>query len=259
MRSDSTRFAAVLLVALSAVGTAACSKVESCRPGTLFVAVELGPYANSADRLDVDVTLGAGGDAAASAPKQTQLALKPGIRSGGVEVQFPNGYEAGRTVTITLTLLSGESSLAARVATAVLPPGCGTLTVDFGAGDAGSDGRASGGGPGGGGGAAGLAGAGGMAAGGGGGSAAGGSGGTATGGSGGAGAGGRGGAAGGRGTGGAGGRGTGGAGGLAGAAGAGGAPCKKTGAENCFDGLDNDCNGLIDCADPACGSTVAQC
>ena len=244
----------MLLVALSALGTAACSKVESCRPGTLFVAVELGPYTNSADQLDVAVTLEAGGDAAASAPKQTQLALKPGTRSGGVEVQFPNGYETGRTATITLTLLSGGSSLAARVATEVLPPGCGTLTVDFGAGDAGSDGRASGGGPGGGSGASGLAGAGGAAAGGGGGSAAGGSGGRATGGSGGSGAGGRGGAAGGRGTGGAGG-----IAGAAGAGGAGGAACKKTGAEDCFDGLDNDCNGLIDCADPACGSTVAQC
>ena len=240
MPRDSARFAAVLLMAMSALGAAACSKVESCRPGTLFVAVELGPYTNSADQLVIDVTSEASGDAAASAPKQTQLALKPGTRSGGVEVQFPNGYETGRTATITLTLLSGGSSLAARVATEVLPPGCGALTVDFGASDAGSDGRASGGGPGGGSGASGLAGAGGTAA--------GGSGGTATGGSGGSAAGGRGGAAGGGGT-----------GGAAGVGGAGGAPCKKTGAENCFDGIDNDCNGLIDCADSACGSTVAQC
>ena len=28
--------------------------------------------------------------------------------------------------------------------------------------------------------------------------------------------------------------------------------CKKTGAEVCDDGIDNDCNGLADCADPAC-------
>ena len=244
MRAISRRFA-VLLVATGALGTAACSKVESCRPGTLFVTVELGPYANSADELDVDVTLEANGDAAASAPTHTPLALKPGTRSGGVEVQFPNGYEAGRTAMITLTLLSGGSALAARGVTAVLPPGCGVLTtVDFGTSDAGSDGRASGGGSG----ATGLAGAGGTAAGGSGGTAAGGSGGAATGGSGGSAAGGRGGAAGGHGT-----------GGTAGAGGAGGAACKKTGAENCFDGIDNDCNGLVDCADPACGATVAQC
>src|SRR5450755_1571984 len=164
--ADRARFAAVLLVATSALGAAACSKVESCRPGTLFVDVELGPFANSADQLDIEVTLEASGDAAATAPKQTPLTLKPGSRSGGVEVQFPDGYETGRTAVITLTLLSGGSPLATQVVMPMLPPGCGALTVDFGAGDAGSDGRASGGRPGGGSGGAGLAGAGGTAAGG---------------------------------------------------------------------------------------------
>ncbi len=140
---------------------------------------------------------------------------------------------------ITLTLLSGNSPLATQVAAPVLPPGCGSLAVDFGAGDAGIDGRAgaAGGGQGGAGGGA----------------ATGGIGGAATGGAGGGGAGGRGGAA---------GRATGGSGGAAGgqgAGGAGGAPCKPTGPEDCFDNIDNDCNGKIDCADPACGSGVAQC
>lgn len=31
--------------------------------------------------------------------------------------------------------------------------------------------------------------------------------------------------------------------------------CVKSGPENCEDGLDNDCNGLVDCADPACQPT----
>lgn len=31
--------------------------------------------------------------------------------------------------------------------------------------------------------------------------------------------------------------------------------CVKTGPESCEDGLDNDCNGLVDCADPACQPT----
>jgi hypothetical protein len=44
-----------------------------------------------------------------------------------------------------------------------------------------------------------------------------------------------------------------------GTGGAGGAACKPTGPESCFDGIDNDCNGLVDCADPACDATVAQC
>ncbi len=72
MRARSTRVA-TLLMATSALALAACGKTESCRPGTLFVTVELGGYAGTADRLEVDVALEASGDAAASAPKPTSL------------------------------------------------------------------------------------------------------------------------------------------------------------------------------------------
>ena len=64
MRACSARFAA-LLMATSALAVVACSNTESCRPGTLFVTVELGPYAGTADHLEVDVALEARGDAAA--------------------------------------------------------------------------------------------------------------------------------------------------------------------------------------------------
>jgi hypothetical protein len=255
-------------MAAGVLAVGSCGKVESCRTGTLFVTVELGPYASTADRLDVDVTVEAGGDAAASAPKETQLTLTPGARSGGVEVQFPDGYEAGRKVTIALTLFAGGAPLAERDGSQVLPPGCGTLTVDFGAGDAGSPGSGGSAGTNGtggvGGGASGGAGGGAIGGKGGSGGASGGAGGGAGGGKGGSsggaagGRGGSGGAAGGRGGGGgaAGGRG-GGAGAATGGAG-GAASCKPTGAEDCFDGVDNDCNGKIDCDDPAC-SVAAQC
>lgn len=35
--------------------------------------------------------------------------------------------------------------------------------------------------------------------------------------------------------------------------------CSTGSTENCFDGIDNNCDGLVDCADPQCGSGVAQC
>lgn len=46
--------------------------------------------------------------------------------------------------------------------------------------------------------------------------------------------------------------------GAAGAAGAaGGASCIPTGAEQCFNGVDDDCNGNVDCADAACADPAA--
>ena len=166
--------------------------------------------------------------------------VEAGARSGGVEVQFPNGYQAGSDGDDHADAAFGR--LAARHARgdAGASPGCGTLTVDFGASDAGSEGapaprrragaprRSAGrrggdrrrrrcgqgrkrGGP--------RAEAAALP-----------------------------------------GTGHGRSGGVArNAGGAGGAACKPTGPENCFDGIDNDCNGPIDCADPACEATVAQC
>ena len=247
MERRSTKMMGLGLLAVAGA-LAGCSKVESCRPGTLFLTVALGPYASSAGKLDVDVTLSAMADAG-SAPQQTELTLKPGSQRGGVEVQFPAGYPAGQSATVTLTLLSGAGAeLAERVVTELLPSGCGAVTVDFGLTDAGTDagGGASGGGAGkrGTGGTAGAAGAGG---------AGGGTGGAATGGG-----------AGGASTGGA--VGTGGTPGTGGAVGTGGTPgtggaggCVPTGPENCFNNIDDDCDGKIDCADPDCGPTVAQC
>lgn len=43
-------------------------------------------------------------------------------------------------------------------------------------------------------------------------------------------------------------------GGSSGSSGSSGGPCTPTGAEICDDGVDNDCNGSVDCADPACGA-----
>jgi hypothetical protein len=48
--------------------------------------------------------------------------------------------------------------------------------------------------------------------------------------------------------------------GGAGAGGEGGQPaCVPSGAEECFNGRDDDCNELTDCADPACDESIAQC
>ena len=274
MRASMTRLSLGSLVAMAWVASAGgCGKTASCRPSTLFLNVDLGPYA-TATRLDVDVMV-----ATATAPEHTQLALK-GAGAGGLEVDFPHGYPAGENASVVLTLYAQTTELAARTTMVHLAAECSVVSVDFG-GDAGQDaaGRAGAGGGGGGrgggsagttglaGAPAGTAGAGvggasgtggsnagnggqaGRAAG-----TAGSSGGTAGAGTAGAGTGGAGTA--GAGTAGAGAGGHAGSGGAPGGAGGG---CVRTGPENCFNSLDDDCDGQVDCADSDCAPAVAQC
>ncbi len=246
-------FAAFLLVATS-VG---CGKTESCRPGTLFVNVDLGAFAQ-ANLLEVDVTVAGG------TTSHGQLTLG-GSAAGGVEIDFPSGYPAGKSATVVLTLASGTTALAQRSETVALVAGCTSITVDFGAdgGVGGSSGTAGRGGAGGstGGGGAGVAGGAGGSMGGAGAGGAAGKGGAGGGATGNAGAGGGAAGTGGGGPGTAGSVGTGGAAGGGGHAGSGGAGggCVKTGPENCFNNIDDDCDGAIDCADSDCAPSVAQC
>jgi hypothetical protein len=256
------------LATATALVTGGCGKVASCRPGTLFLNVQLGPYA-TANRLDVDVSV------AGAASQHTSLTLTSGAGAGGVEVQFPNGYPGGSSATVTLTLFSQTTQIAQQISIIKLVGDCSTATIDFGSSDAGSDARADAAG-----GASGSVGAGGASGGGGGGGASGSSGTAGVSGAAGGGAGGQGGTTGAAGTGGAAGRGgaggatgvagRGGAGGAAGMAGAGGrggaagmagagGGCIPSGPEKCFNNIDDDCDGKIDCADSDCAPSQAQC
>ncbi|HEY7375778.1 MAG TPA: hypothetical protein VIF57_26710, partial [Polyangia bacterium] len=249
-------------LALAALGGAACDKQSSCRPGTIFVQVDVAPFI-TANEVGIDVSVDG------STPVHTDLRFPTGTRAGGVEVKFPNGYPAGKKVALTLSLSAGAGSiLATRSMQIVLTGDCAAITVDFaadggmgggGGASAGAGGHGGGGGGGAGGSLGGNTGGGGGSAGGTGGGSAGAGGGTGgTGGA--AGRGGAGGSAGTGGSAGAGGgaAGRGGAGGGAGRGGAGGG-CVATGAENCFNNLDDDCDGKIDCADSDCTPNVAQC
>jgi hypothetical protein len=227
--------AALAALAMLAAGVG-CTSTRACRSGTLFVTLNLDAFASAADSLSLDVTV------AGAASKHNVIPLS-GAASGGVEIAFSAGYPASESVTVVAALESGAGAgalvLARRTVTLVLPSGCGAITIDFGGGvDAGGDsGDAT------------------VGAGGGAGSGAGGNSG-GTGGS--AGSGGRGGSTGA--TGGVSGRGGAGSGGTAGVPGTGGVSgCVPTSTvEDCYNNIDDDCNGRVDCADPAC-ATPAQC
>ncbi len=275
-------FALVLLGVVAVLVADGCGNTRPCRQGTVFASLRLGPY-GSADSLTIDVTV------EGQVARQKVVALS-GAASGGFEVTFPSGYPADTAVTIVVTLAQASVVLGSRTVSTVLAPGCTSIEFDFGGVDAGADavagsggrpsgtgGRGTGGGAGapgsGGGGGAGGGTGGSATGGGGGGGATGGTGGSATGGGAGGGVtGGRGGGTGGgvtagRGGGGTGGGATGGAvtggrgggGGMAGGGGRGGTCVATNMAENCFNNLDDDCNGFTDCADMAGCSATAQC
>jgi hypothetical protein len=206
--------AAALSLALAFAG---CGGTRACRNGTLFVTVDFVAGAVSAEKVSIDVK-------PEGAPLRTELLdHAPGATEGTIEVDFPDGYQPGNRVTLVLTARKNGLPFAATTASVVLASGCSSTSVqlggallDGGNGDAGGDV------------------------------------GSGAGGSGDAGTGGRGGADGG---------GSGGAGGGTTDSGAGGAvdsgvdtgpACVFQSAEDCFNGIDDDCNGHTDCDDPAC-------
>jgi hypothetical protein len=229
---SSSRFtlAVGLLAAVVAglgLGVGACDKQSSCRPGTVFLHVDLGPFTSGVNELDVGVSVDG------ATVMHTALAVTPGMRTGGIEVQFPEGYPAGRPVTIQVAVTAAGTEIALHTFTVFPADGCDVVDVMFSGFDAVTGAGGAGGGTGGTGGEAGtlgsVAGTGGR--------------------------GGTGGSVGGVGTGGRGG--TGGVAGSAGRGGTGGA-CRPTGPENCFNNYDDDCDGNVDCADSDC-TPVAQC
>src|SRR3954453_24206571 len=133
MRSPS-RFTIVvgLLAAIVAglgLAIAACDKQSSCRPGTLLLQVDLGPFTSGVNELDVGVSV----DGAIA--MHTALAVTPGMRTGGVEVQFPEGYPAGRSVMIQVTVKAAGTEIATHTMTVFPGGGCEAVEMRFAGAD----------------------------------------------------------------------------------------------------------------------------
>ncbi|HET6149955.1 MAG TPA: hypothetical protein VFH68_20615 [Polyangia bacterium] len=216
-RSRGQRWSCWLWLA-SAIALAACGDTRPCKSGTLFVTVDFQGPALDADNLLVVVT--PDGETA----RQDTFPHGPGTATGTVEVDFPAGYRAGRAVHIMLTAQKAGVVVATASQSLLLTDGCSTLRIQIAdAGDDGGDTDAPLGGAGGGGsGAGGATGTGG-------GTGAGGASGT-----------------------GAGGSATGGGAGPIDGSNDGPADGGCAPAEDCYNGVDDDCNGHVDCDDPAC-------
>jgi hypothetical protein len=120
------------LVALLAL-VGACRSTADCKPGTLLLAVELGPAGEQVTRVSVRVR-GAGDRLLTSG----ELDRPAGQRSGTIEVSFAGGYPAGETVLIEVEARQGNQALARGSMSARLAAGCAALTLSL----AGADGSA---------------------------------------------------------------------------------------------------------------------
>lgn len=110
---------AVLLTSL-----AACSPVTNeCKRGTLFVNVTLSGAAIDADQLDVAIALDGG------AAKHSLLSHTAGKQMGGVQVDFPQGYPTGKSITITIVALKSGATLATGSDTKPLTGACTSVAL----------------------------------------------------------------------------------------------------------------------------------
>jgi hypothetical protein len=100
--------------------------VNQCKQGTLLVNVELSGSAAQADLLNVEVVVGAAGEV------KTNLDHEAGVADGTIEIDFPSGYPAGQTVTVTVTATRGGQPVGRSLAIALLNPGCDVTSVSIG-------------------------------------------------------------------------------------------------------------------------------
>jgi hypothetical protein len=111
---------ATIFCMLVATFIVACTQHLPCRDGTIFVEIET-HAASGSDQLRIDVRVGSqilrGMHAYAGQP------------STSVEVDFPNGYPVGQSVSVTITALDGPSEVAQGTAVAIMNASCSHLSI----------------------------------------------------------------------------------------------------------------------------------
>jgi WD40-like Beta Propeller Repeat len=95
---------------------------RACRAGTLFIHFSSDSGVD-ADSLGIDVTIGNG------AAKHGSYAFPSG-GAGSIEVDF-GSYPQGQSVTVSLTAIRNNLTVAKAAATLTLPPGCTTATLQL--------------------------------------------------------------------------------------------------------------------------------
>jgi hypothetical protein len=191
-----------------------CGSTKPCKTGTLFVTVLLDAATRSGDQVSIQLTT------EGQPARQSLFDHRPGAPDGTIEIDFPEGYPAGKHVDLRIVIEQAGAPIGAGVAALNLGDGCSAAMVSVSAGVVDGGGVDGQGGAGGAPVDAAADAAGDSAAGAGGGDA--------------------------------------GPGRPDGAVDLPSEPtCTFHSAEDCYNGIDDDCNGLTDCQDPACAPVTA--
>jgi hypothetical protein len=108
---------------LALVATVAGCGTPTCKDKTVLVTATFDAAARAADSLQIVVELDGNAQPAASVPGPH------GRDSGTVQVEFPSGYHAGSTLSVTIAAQVGGQSVAQGSATATLTAGCTVLPI----------------------------------------------------------------------------------------------------------------------------------
>lgn len=100
--------------------------VQKCANETIFITLTLAGSATAADTLVIDIAIGGG------AAVQRTTPYEPGKSTGGLQIEFPNGYPAGQTVRVTIAARAGTTVLASNFVDVTLTGKCASATLSIG-------------------------------------------------------------------------------------------------------------------------------
>ncbi len=120
------RLAPALLAVLAIAFLAGCTRVGTCKTGTLLLEIKLPAALASATALRISITIGSGAT-------QTSTVARGDRLTGTVQVDF-NQYPAGQSATVEVAALVGADPIATARTTLTLPSGCARATIVLGGG-----------------------------------------------------------------------------------------------------------------------------
>jgi hypothetical protein len=107
-----------LAFAVTSMLVAGCGN-KDCRPNTSLIEITYDSITVAADQIEVALSY-----QGESSPQISQLRHPSGATTGSIQIDFPKGYQAGRSLTVVVTALKGNLPLGSVTDTFSLMPNC---------------------------------------------------------------------------------------------------------------------------------------